>query len=99
MVFVTPSEKWILLPIQRILVILLHLPSTVILPFRLGCAHYLAQVLTEIGCLTNFVVNLMIIKHKLSILKRILGQRTKETCLFHLRQDYIASLACQIFTA
>ena len=57
LVLCTPSVQRIVFPRQRILIILLLLPASVVWALRFLCSHNSTQILAEISCQSVFMVN------------------------------------------
>ena len=94
-ILVAPSEQRILLPVQRILIELLHLPAAIVLAFRFLLSHYGTQILPEICSLPHLMVHLVVIQDQFCSLKGICLFSRKETGFLHLPQHHITTFACQ----
>ena len=91
-VLVAPSVKRIVSPVERILIILLHLPAAIVLTFGLLGRHHTTQILTEVRCRTQFMIHTAIVEHERSLLQRVAHSSCKAIVLLHLRQHHIATL-------
>jgi hypothetical protein len=63
-VLVAPSIEWVVGPIERVFVELLHLPSAIVLTLGFLGGHHTTQILTEIGSRAQLMVYTTVVEHK-----------------------------------
>ena len=90
-ILITPTVKRICFPVQRIFVVLLHLPRTVIIfAWFFGC-EYFAEVFAEISGKTFFMIHAMVCQLQRKSLKRITFLGSNVIGFTHLVKHYISS--------
>ena len=87
----TPTVQRVSFPSQRVFIILLHLPATVIAPVRFTGSHYATQVFTEIGSQSVFMIDRLKFQHQRKSLQGVTFFLSKETCLTHLVKNCITA--------
>ena len=98
-ILVTPAIQGVLRPVERVLVVLLHLPSAVVLLLGLLGSHHTAQILAEVGCRAQLVVYTAILEHERGSLQRVALGSSEAIVLLHLREHHITSDACSLVAA
>ena len=97
LVLVTPSEQRISLPSQRVVVVLLILPRSVVASVRLLSHHHLAQTLTQIRSNTLIMRSNFEQRHIDRHLTRIVKLCPRDIPLFqHLLQHHIPTLLAHL---
>ena len=91
LILCTPSIKRIILPCQRIFIVFLHLPATIVAPLRFFGSHHTTQIFTEISCQSFFMVNPSITQGQRQLLQGVTFRFGYVSAFTHLFQNNITT--------